>query len=74
MSKKRFNSVKTIAKLRQIEVQLEFLLNLLSQGPCSARTIYDDARSAGIALPTLRRAKASLGIRPHKMGMADGWA
>ncbi len=45
-----------------------FLSELLAEGPCSSKDVFRQAREAGISEITLKRAKASLGIKAHKLG------
>jgi hypothetical protein len=45
-----------------------FLRELLAEGPCSSKEVFHQAREAGISEITLKRAKASLGIKAHKLG------
>lgn len=45
-----------------------FLRDLLADGPIEAREAQRQAREAGIMEPTLRRAKAALGIRSYREG------
>ena len=51
----------------------DFLHTLLVDGPVPSKQVDAEAQEAGIAKPTLRRAKASLGIKPYKDGMKGGW-
>lgn len=51
----------------------QFLIDLLSSGPLSAKQISADAHGAGYSAATIRRAKQSLGIEAIKGGMKDGW-
>jgi len=52
---------------------IEFLSNLLAEGPVSASQIKADATEAGIAWRTMQRAKKNLGIRTQKEGMQGSW-
>ena len=52
----------------------DFLCDALDAGPMPAKEILAAARQAGISKPTLRRAKAGLGVAAHKYGMAGRWA
>ena len=52
---------------------VEFLSGELKDGPVSQRTIKADATANGISERTLRRAKSTLGVVTHKMGMKEGW-
>ena len=47
---------------------VEFLLDLLSDGPVSARDVEKQAKAARISQATLRRAKAQLKVRSRKIG------
>jgi putative DNA primase/helicase len=51
----------------------EFLRRVLADGPLKATEIYRQAREAGHAKRTLRRAAKDLGIHPSKEGMSSGW-
>lgn len=51
----------------------DFLLDALSDGARSAKTILSDAREAGISEKRLRRAKNALGVSSQKESMAGGW-
>ncbi len=51
----------------------EFLRNILSEGPRPQKEIMAEAKQAGIADRTLRRAKKRLKIVARKHGMAGGW-
>lgn len=50
-----------------------FLIDELSEGAVAAKVITAHAREVGIALRTLKRAKADLGVKAHKTGMRGGW-
>ncbi len=45
-----------------------FLRNLLADGPLPAKQVQAEARDAGLAWATVRRAQALLGIQPQKVG------
>src|SRR5215217_2641275 len=51
---------------------MEFLRDELADGPEWARTIYQDAHSAGISRGTLLIAKSTLRVRSEKVG-TQGW-
>jgi len=51
----------------------EFLASMLDAGPRSAGDILTDAKRAGIAEKTLRRARKLLGVTSSKAGFAGGW-
>jgi AAA domain len=51
----------------------DFLLDALDGGPVPAQTITRDARAAGIAERTLKRAKKDMAIVSEKAGMDGGW-
>lgn len=57
--------------LREAE---EFLLDLLAYGPVAAAKVQEQARAAGHAFATVKRAKAQMGVTARKLGMAGGWA
>jgi hypothetical protein len=52
---------------------MEWLREQLSAGSVSARQIHADAKAAGLAWATVRRAKDTLGITPSKEGFEGGW-
>jgi hypothetical protein len=52
---------------------VDFLQTLLERGPVSSMQVDAEAREAGVAKATLRRAKDNLGIKPFKDGMKGGW-
>jgi hypothetical protein len=58
-------------KTKQDEA-MEFLRDELADGPEWARTIYQDAHSAGISRGTLLIAKSTLRVRSEKVG-TQGW-
>ena len=51
----------------------DFLLSILAHGPVAPTVIESEAKTAGIAKATLRRAKDSLGIKSEKSGFEGGW-
>ena len=51
----------------------EFLAALLADGPIPAGQVKGEARAAGIAERTLKRAKAALKVEARKAGMRGGW-
>ena len=52
----------------------DFLQTLLADSPVPSKQVDAEAQEAGVARATLRRAKASLGIKPYKDGMSGGWS
>ncbi|MBN1460973.1 MAG: AAA family ATPase [Armatimonadetes bacterium] len=58
---------------QEVDEARAFLLDALSCGPRSARSVQQDAREAGISEKRLRRAKTALGVSSEKEGMAGGW-
>jgi putative DNA primase/helicase len=52
-----------------ISEAVDFLRVALSDGGRDAKAIETEARQAGVNIATLRRAKARLGVRSHKVGM-----
>ena len=61
-----------MSNLALIEAEC-FLEVLLADGPVPSKQVDLEAQEAGVARATLRRAKASLGIKPYKDGMKGGW-
>jgi len=51
---------------------VEFLRDELSDGPMWAKQVFRDAKDAGIAEITLRRAKTTLRVKSEKIGV-EGW-
>ena len=51
----------------------QFLLDVLGDGTVASKDVQKQAREAGIALITLRRAREYLGIKPRKNGMDGEW-
>lgn len=51
----------------------DFMEALLADGPVPSKQVDAEAQEAGVARSTLRRAKASLGIKSYKDGMKGGW-
>jgi hypothetical protein len=56
-----------------LEEAKDFLCILLSRGPVPAQQVAVEAKEAGHAWPTVRRAQHALGIKPHKDGMKGRW-
>jgi putative DNA primase/helicase len=56
-----------------MEEAREFLRSLLADGPVAADRVKAEARGAGIAERTLKRAKSALKIHARKAGMREGW-
>jgi putative DNA primase/helicase len=54
-----------------IEEAEEFLRDLLSEGPVSAKDVKAEANSAGLTWATVRRAKDRIGIKPKREGFGD---
>lgn len=52
---------------------IDFLTDLLSGGPVSAKDVMKDAASAGVSAKSLRSAREALGIKPEKPGFEGGW-
>lgn len=51
---------------------VDFLRDVLTQGPVAAKEVQARAKEAGISKPTLKRAKKSMGVKAHHRG--DGGA
>jgi putative DNA primase/helicase len=51
----------------------EFLRELLAEGMRPAEEIMDEAKAAGFAPATIRRARETIGIKPRKPGLQAGW-
>ncbi len=52
---------------------INFLREVLAEGPVSAKEVYKQAADACIAQRTIKRAKDELGIKAKKQGMDQGW-
>ncbi len=52
---------------------MDFLREVLGAGPVPSGKIEDEARKAGLAWRTVRRAKDQLGVRVRKTGVDGGW-
>jgi len=52
---------------------VDFLKELLKDGPVLAKTVHQEAEDACIAKGTLKRAKEDLGLVSKKCGLTDGW-
>jgi len=50
-----------------------WLARLLSAGPVKVREIQTAAKSAGISMRTVERAKKRLGVKAAKLDMRTGW-
>lgn len=57
----------------QLQEATAFLIDLLADGPKLTTEVKKAAIDYGLAPRTLRRAQQSLGIKPSKRGMKDGW-
>ena len=53
---------------------IDFLSDLLAEGAVASATVMKAANAAGIATPTLRRAKGRMGVLVVKAGMVGGWS
>lgn len=51
----------------------DFLQDILSNGPLSAKQVKAEAAEAGITPKSLRSAREALGIKPEKSGFEGGW-
>lgn len=52
---------------------IEWLRELLADGPVAAKKVRSDAEAAGLSWATVRRAKDALGIKPQKSTYHGGW-
>jgi hypothetical protein len=50
-----------------------FLADLLADGPMPSKEVLKNARDAGVAERTLRRAAQDLGVQKSKTAMEGGW-
>jgi hypothetical protein len=57
----------------ELDSAKEFLRDELSEGPVWAKQIFKDAKDAGLADITLRRAKTALCVKSERQGV-EGWA
>lgn len=57
----------------QLDDAKEFLRDELQDGPVWAKQVYKDAKDAGVAEITLRRAKTALHVKSERVG-TEGWA
>ncbi len=53
---------------------MEFLEDLLAEGPMPQNQIFIEAKEVGISEASLRRAQKKLGIKPKKIGSQSIWA
>ncbi|MEW8287246.1 MAG: AAA family ATPase [Candidatus Thiodiazotropha endolucinida] len=53
---------------------MDFLTDLLGDGPVLSNEIKKDVEQAGLSWATVKRAKKSLGIEAHKDGMNGKWS
>ncbi|MBM3397442.1 MAG: hypothetical protein FJY28_02240 [Betaproteobacteria bacterium] len=51
----------------------EFLIQLLKEGNCPSRYVQDQAKEAGLAWATVKRASQSLGIKKRKVNESWYW-
>jgi hypothetical protein len=56
-----------------LDEAVEFLRDELEDAPVMAKQVFKDARDAGVAEITLRRAKTALRVRSERQG-TEGWA
>jgi hypothetical protein len=56
----------------KLDEAIEFLQEVLADGPMESRELEDLAKRDGISISTLKRAKGTLGVRADKNG--DGWS
>jgi putative DNA primase/helicase len=56
-----------------VDEAMDFLKEELAAGPCDSAKVYWNARAAGHAEKTLKRAIKRLGVVSSKNGMAGGW-
>jgi putative DNA primase/helicase len=60
-------------KADALTTAVTFLKELLQDGPIDVCMIEERAKIAGVSYSTLRRAKATLGIKASKKAMEEGW-
>jgi RecA/RadA recombinase len=65
-------SPEPFAKPSETEESVEFLKNMLANGPCDAQVVLTEAEKNGIHERTLREAKTQLRIRSEKEGGSNG--
>jgi hypothetical protein len=57
----------------KVEEAKNFLEDVLSNGPVASSEVEKEAKGAGIAPATLKRAKTALGVKPRKASFGGGW-
>jgi hypothetical protein len=57
----------------KLEEAKDFLEDVLNNGPVPSSEVEKEAKGAGIAQTTLRRAKTALGVKPKKASFGGGW-
>jgi archaellum biogenesis ATPase FlaH len=57
----------------KVEEAKSFLEDTLSHGPRASSEVEKEAKGAGIAQTTLRRARTALGVKPTKASFGGGW-
>ncbi len=57
-----------------LEEAKDFLQGLLADGAIAAKRVYAEARGAGYAERTMRRAQKALGVEAFKDGLKAGWS
>jgi putative DNA primase/helicase len=57
----------------EVEEAKRFLLDVLADGPMSARKVQEEAEGAGYSWATIRRAQTALGVQATKEGLKGGW-
>jgi hypothetical protein len=62
-----------ISERSKLDEAKVFLQDVLSDGPIASAEVEKDAKGAGIASATLKRARAALGIKPTKASFGGGW-
>ncbi|UZR29476.1 AAA family ATPase [Methylococcus mesophilus] len=63
----------SLDEISALEEACAFLVELLADGPVTAKTVKQEAEDAGISERTLKRARKKLALSVTKTGMEGGW-